>query len=130
MAIDGADNKPVRNDTAEVHLLASGHAVIPASATAFAVRLAPDARTSLILLNRIEGQEEAALRVIFPGETAQDFQLTGVKPLDELVAKLDALGAKGESPAFQWIIRGVIMFLVLVAWLIFRKKRHSPRKLR
>jgi hypothetical protein len=118
-AIDGADNMPLRQETMEVHLLAAGKGIIPGSAAPFSVRVGKDANVSMILLNRMEGQGEPALRVIFPGETSQEFALTGVRPLDEMVGGGSKKGVEA-FPFAQLFMQGAILVALIVTWLVFK----------
>ncbi|MDZ4290161.1 MAG: hypothetical protein U0984_19500 [Prosthecobacter sp.] len=124
-AIDGSDNTPLKPETAEVHLLATGRSVIPGSGSDFRLSLGRDANVSLILLSRIEGGKDASPRVVFPGETSQAFSLFGVKSLDEIVSRFSASGKSEPAPYSPWMMRAVIVVTLIVIWLLFMRKRAS-----
>ncbi|HYF34997.1 MAG TPA: hypothetical protein VD994_06865 [Prosthecobacter sp.] len=124
LAINGADSKPLTDETTEVHLLATGRGIIPGSAKAFSLRLGRAANAAIILVTRVEGQD-ATLAVTFPGETSQEFPLTGVRSLDEVLGAAGGSAHPPRSTAYPWMLRGGILLLLLITWLIFRRKWKS-----
>jgi hypothetical protein len=124
--IDGAENTPLTPETPELHLLATGRGILPGSAKDFALRLGRESNSSVILLNKVEGREEPSLRVVFPGETSQTFELAGVRTLDEMLGQSAAPAPAASDAVLPWIIRGVVALLLLVTWLIFRNQWRAP----
>lgn len=69
--LDGATNTPLREDTEEVHLLATVRGMVPTGAGDFSLSYAPSAQVSLILLVRTPVSTEPRVQVIFPGESSR-----------------------------------------------------------
>jgi hypothetical protein len=74
----------------------------------------------------VEGQEEPSLRVIFPGEVSQPFELTGVRTLDDMLGQSSGPKDAPKDAVLPWMIRGVVALLLLVTWLIFRNQWRTP----
>jgi hypothetical protein len=124
-AIDGRDNKPLRKDTEEVHLLATGRTVIPPQAKEFQLQLGSESNVSLILLNHMQGQKEPVPSVIFPGETSPRFELKNVLSLEEALATFTKPESTKKGVSVAWMMRGIISLSLIVFWAFFLKKRRS-----
>jgi hypothetical protein len=129
LPINGANNQPLTPVTEEVHLLASGRSVIPVSGGEFKLGLGREANVGLILLNRMEGQKDPTPAVIFPGETSQPFKLVGVMSLEEALARLSPSETRKTAVSVPWLLRGAVSLLVLVVWIVSRRKRLSTRRI-
>jgi hypothetical protein len=128
VAMDGANNKPVTEETQEVHLLATAKGTVKGSGSNFSINLGPETGVSLLLLNTMEGQSERKPRVNFPGESTDPFPLTGMEPPVTAKAILELATAQ-KSQARQWMWRGGICLALFVFYTLFLKKRRhrNPR---
>jgi hypothetical protein len=127
VAIDGATNQPISEETEEVHLLARAHTTVPASGRNFSINLGRETGVSVILLNSMKGDSEIKPRVVFPGESSEPFPLTGMRTAVNANARaaLDAR-LKAESPI--WMLRFGIAAALVVVYVVYNlslKKRRQ-----
>lgn len=144
LALDGATLEPVKEDTAETHLLATTSGEVPAGAKSYLLAFGQAANVSLILINSTEGVEERKPQVIFPGETSRPFALPEAPATPQPVATAAAKPGAAEpstEPSIVisevvvtrsypgagkvlWGIAAVTCFLFAVGvWIIKRGKR-------
>lgn len=121
-AIDGADNTPLKPETQELHLLATGTGAIPDSAAEFQLAFAKTAAIDLILLESLEDAPNRRPQVVFPGETSRAFALRHV------AARTPLAPTPTSKPSYPVIATLVIVFIVvIVGWRLRRKYRHHHR---
>ncbi len=92
-AMDGATNKAISPETAEVHILATMEGSLPETtgeSLPFEIQFGQNANTSLILLNSIDGKPERRPQVLFPGETSRPFAVPAAAPSIAAVAEAPA----------------------------------------
>lgn len=141
LALDGATLEPVKEDTAETHLLATTSGEVPAEAKSYLMAFGRAANVSLILINSTEGVEERKPQVIFPGENSRPFALPAAPATPHSVAPAAAKPTPSAEPAIEmgevvvtrsypgagkalWGIAAVTCFLFAVGvWIIKRGKR-------
>lgn len=123
-AIDGADNNPLRDDTQEVHLLASVDGRAPDDATGFQLDFGKDANTSLILLQSHAGKADPRPQVVFPGETSRVFPLQAAakRPVSAPPSP-----DSGSGRYWVWIVAGVVLVLLIQSWRLLNRHRHHHR---
>lgn len=120
--IDGADNTPLKPETQELHLLATGTGAIPDSAAEFQLAFAKTAAIDLILLESLENAPNRRPQVVFPGETSRAFALRHV------AASAPIAPTPASKPSYLVIATFVIVFIVvIVGWRLRRKYRHHHR---
>lgn len=120
--IDGSDNTPLKPETQELHLLATGAGPIPDSAAEFQLAFAKTAAIDLILLESLENAPNRRPQVVFPGETSRAFALRHV------AASAPITPTPASKPSYLVIGTFVIVFVVVVAgWRLRRKYRHHHR---
>jgi hypothetical protein len=124
-AIDGADNTPLKEDTQEVHLLATVRGRVSTGATTFQIEFGKDANTSLILLHTQAGKAELRPQVIFPGETSRVFQFT--QAAEPPPASPAPLPPSNSNRLYLIIALSVACIIVTVGWQLLKRYRHHHR---
>lgn len=120
--IDGSDNTPLKPETQELHLLATGTGPIPDSAAEFQLSFAKTAGIDLILLESLEDAPNRRPQVVFPGETSRPFSL---RPA---AARAPVSAAPASKPSYLVIATFVIAsVVVIIGWRLRRKYRHHHR---
>ncbi len=72
--IDGATGLTFDDNTAEVHLLARAKTRCPAASETCWLRLEMPAKAPVVLLNRLDEQDERQPQILFPGESSRPFR--------------------------------------------------------
>lgn len=72
--IDGATGMAFDEATAEVHLLARVKTRCPAGSETCWLRLEAPAKAPIVLLNRLDDQDERRPQILFPGESSRPFR--------------------------------------------------------
>lgn len=126
MPLDGADNTPVKPETAELHLLAVCRGVLPAGARKFSVNFSRDAQVSLILTAFLPGGAEPVVRVVFAGESSPPVTLPPITAASQ--THPEAAEAKGwlDIPIPMLAVTAFALFAAIRQWLWWRKKRAKP----
>ncbi len=73
-AIDGATGLAFDDQTAEVHFLARAKTLSPQTSATFSMRLEMPAKAPVVLLNRLDEQDERQPQILFPGESSRPFR--------------------------------------------------------
>lgn len=121
MALDGADNTPVKPETAELHLLAVCRGVLPSGARQFSVNFARDSQVTLILTVFLPGGAEPVVRVVFAGESSPPVTL----PASAVPARAEA--KTWQAPPLAYLaLSAFAVFAAVRQWLWWRKKRAQP----
>lgn len=121
--IDGADNNPLRQDTAELHFLATFTLQAPPKATTFQLDYAKSAKTDAILLQTGPLSSDRRFQVIFPGETSRPFRFRDAQ------ARVEApmVPPKPDHGIALGYIIGIVVILVITGGLLLNKYRHYHR---
>ena len=121
--IDGADNNPLRPDTAELHFLATFTLQAPPEATTFQLDYSKSAKTDAILHQTSPLSSGSRFQVIFPGETSRPFRFQ--EPAKPVPASLPP--PKPARASTLGYIIGIVVILVIAGWLQLNKYRHYHR---
>lgn len=127
-AIDGEDNKPLKPETQEVHLLATVRGQAPAGGGGFQIEFGREANTTLIFLPGMAGKTERRAQVLFPGETSRLFQ-PQFSPEKTVVLSPASSSASAAAPGrlLLFVSLGVVSVLLFQGWRLLRKYRHHHR---
>lgn len=145
-AMDGATNKPISPETAEVHILATMEGSLPETtgeSLPFEIQFGQNANTSLILLNSIDGKPERRPQVLFPGETSRPFAIPAATPSIAAVAEAPML-EQPEAPTKEsensllerekqheefiarsrwWVLASAVLLALILKRILFPKEK-------
>ncbi|MBK8091950.1 MAG: hypothetical protein IPK32_08185 [Verrucomicrobiaceae bacterium] len=124
--IDGADNHPLRPDTAELHFLATVALPLPTTASTFQIDYSKSAKTDLILFHTSSTESDRRFQAVFPGETSRAFRFRAAAPAPPASS---AVATTTPAPAATYTTLALIVAVtaVVAGWLLLRKYRHHHR---
>lgn len=118
VAMDGATNQPVTDETAEMHLLGTLRGRVTAGAGEFVLGFAREAQVSLILLLKTAEMAEPKVQVLFPGESSRPVKVS-TKSAGPILAK------EPQWRGSWWLgwLAGATVFAGAIGWMATRRKR-------
>lgn len=116
--LDGATNTPMREDTEELHLLATLRGMMPAGAGDFALEYAQEAQVSLILLIKTPDVPEPRVQVMFPGERSRPVKVPGSPAVVSSMPQPTTHADAKQAVQFTWLwwAAGAVPALLLLRW--------------
>jgi hypothetical protein len=131
--VDGANNKPLAPDSAEIHLVADAKVAVPADAASLEIMLDRSSAAALTLLGTVYGKAERRPQVLFPGETSRPlkWQVTAPPATGQTFSWYEAPFQHGLYHPFlreslqHWLLALILalsartLARALLGWLIF-----------